>query len=60
LWDDILFIFFIAIKCDATDDSMYCTIMKLFNMLVVFLIVVYVAYIAYNLFGPTISSRKRR
>ena len=49
-----------TIKCDATDDSMYCTIMKLFNMLVVFLIVVYIGYIAYNFFGPAISTRKRR
>ena len=49
-----------TIKCDATDDSMYCTIMKLFNMLVVFLIVAYIGYIAYNFFGPAISTRKRR
>ena len=49
-----------TIKCDATDDSMFCTIMKLFNMLVVFLIVAYIAYIAYNFFGPAISTRKRR
>ena len=34
--------------------------MKLFNMLVVFLIVAYIGYIAYNFFGPAISTRKRR
>jgi hypothetical protein len=25
-----------TIKCDATDTSIYCTIMKLFNILIVF------------------------
>jgi hypothetical protein len=49
-----------TIKCDATDDSMYCNIMKLFNLLVVFLIVAYVLYIAYNYFAPAVSFRKRR
>jgi hypothetical protein len=48
-----------TIKCDATDDSTYCSIMKLFNMLVVFLIVAYIGYIAYSIFlAPSV--RKRR
>jgi len=59
LGSGIFGIFGTTIKCDSKDDSMFCTIMKLFNLLVVFLIVAYILYIAYNFFvAPSI--RKRR
>jgi len=41
-----------VIQCKAEDKSMYCNIMKLFNLLIVVLVVVYLAYIAYTFFGP--------
>ena len=48
-----------TIRCDSKDDSTYCSIMKMFNMLIVFFVVVYILYIVYNLFiAPSI--RKRR
>jgi len=49
-----------TIKCDATDESTYCSIMKMFNLLVVFLIVAYVLYVVYTYFSNTPSFRKRR
>lgn len=60
LGSGIFGLFGTTIKCDAADDSMYCSIMKMFNLLIVFLIVAYILYIAYNFFGPAISMRKRR
>ena len=48
-----------TIRCDSKDDSTYCSIMKIFNLLIVFLVVFYILYIAYNLFiAPSV--RKRR
>ena len=48
-----------TIKCDATDDSMYCNIMKLFNLLIVVCIVSYIGYIAYSIFlAPSVRKRK--
>ena len=48
-----------TIKCDSKDDSTYCSIMKLFNLLIVFFVVMYILYILYNFFvAPSI--RKRR
>lgn len=44
-----------TIKCDSNDTSMYCNIMKLFNLLIVFLVVFYILYVAYNFIG----SKKR-
>jgi|UniRef100_A0A6C0M186 hypothetical protein len=60
LGSGIFGLFGTTIKCDATDDSTYCSIMKMFNLLVVFLIVAYVLYIAYTYFSNMPSFRKRR
>jgi hypothetical protein len=59
LGSGIFGLFGTTIKCDSTDDSMYCNIMKLFNLFMVVLIVAYILYIAYNVF-PIPSFRKRR
>lgn len=40
------------VKCEATDNSIFCTIMKLFNILIVMFILlsfIYLGYIAYKL-----------
>ena len=49
-----------TIKCDSTDNSLYCNIMKLFNLLIVFLVIAYILYIAYSFLGPSFKSRSRR
>ena len=49
-----------TIKCDSSDNSMYCSIMKIFNLLIVFLIVSYIIYFAYNYFAPSFKSKKTR
>jgi len=41
-----------VIQCKAEDKSMYCNIMKLFNLLIVVLVVAYLAFIAYTYFAP--------
>lgn len=38
-----------VVTCKSTDDSLYCSIMKLFNLLMVFLIVGFVLYYVYAL-----------
>lgn len=48
-----------TIRCDSNDNSTYCNVMKLFNLLIVFFVVAYILYIVYGLFiAPAI--RKRR
>jgi hypothetical protein len=48
-----------TIRCDSKDDSMYCNIMKWFNLLIVFFVVVYILYMLYNFFVAP-SMRRRR
>ena len=43
-------VFGTTINCNATDTSMYCNIMKFFNLLIVFLIVCYFLYFVYSYF----------
>jgi len=49
-----------TIKCDATDNSIYCNIMKMFNLLIVFFVVCYFLYIAYSYFNPMKFIKKSR
>jgi hypothetical protein len=49
-----------TIKCDATDTSIYCTIMKLFNLLIIFFVVGYIMYFAYSYFSPMKFIKKSR
>jgi len=51
-------VFGTTIRCDSTDDSMYCQIMKLFNLLIVFFVVAFVLYYAYYLVIKPMLSRK--
>lgn len=48
-----------TIRCDSTDNSTYCNVMKLFNLLIVFFVVAYILYIVYSFFIAP-SMRKRR
>lgn len=59
LGSGIFGLFGTTIRCDSKDESMYCSIMKLFNLLIVLLVVVYILYIAYNYFiAPSIRRRR--
>jgi len=37
-----------TIQCPASDTSFYCSFMKIFNLFIVFLIVVFVLWTIYN------------
>jgi hypothetical protein len=41
-----------TIKCDSTDNSLYCNIMKLFNLLIVLFVLGYILYFAYLFLSP--------
>lgn len=48
-----------TIRCDSKDDSTYCNIMKIFNLLIVFFVVFYILYIVYNIFiAPAVRRRR--
>jgi len=48
-----------TIQCDSKDESMYCKIMKLFNLLIVFFVIMYILYILYNIFiAPSVIKRR--
>ena len=49
-----------TINCDSKDDSLYCNIMKLFNLLIVFFVVCYFVYIAYTYVLQPYVFKKRR
>lgn len=45
-----------TIQCQANDGSMYCSIMKMFNLLMVFCVVAYILFFIYSY----LSSKRRR
>jgi len=45
-----------TIHCDASDGSMYCSIMKLFNLLMVFCVFAYIIFFIYSY----LTSKRRR
>ena len=55
----ILGVFGTTIRCDSKDDSLYCNIMKLFNLLIVFLVVCFIFYYIYNYVIIPYSKRRR-
>ena len=59
LGSGIFGVFGTTIRCDSKDDSTYCNIMKIFNLLIVFFVVVYILYIIYGIFIAP-AMRKRR
>ena len=59
LGSGIFGVFGTTIRCDSKDDSTYCNIMKIFNMLIVFFVVIYILYIIYGIFIAP-AMRKRR
>jgi len=48
------------INCDAKDDSMYCSIMKMFNLFILLAIVLVILYFVYTfLIKPYFNAKKR-
>jgi hypothetical protein len=48
-----------VIQCKSDDDSMYCTIMKLFNLLIVFVVFIIIMYVIYNFISSSYRKRGR-
>lgn len=49
-----------VINCNSTDDSIYCNIMKFFNLFIVICIIIYILYFVYAyLIKPSFKSKKR-
>jgi len=55
----ILGLFGTVVSCDADDDSLYCQIMKGFNLLIVLLFVVYILYFLYISFRNMVRGGKK-
>jgi hypothetical protein len=49
-----------TIRCDATNNSIYCTIMKFFNLFIVLLVVFFIFYFAYTYFKLSRGKRGGR
>ena len=51
-----------AIVCSATDTSVYCQIMKAFNVLMVLLTLIFIGYMIYMYFyyNNSYSSKRKR
>lgn len=56
----IMGLFGTVVRCDSTDESFYCNIMKLFNLLIVFVVVMVLIYNIYILLVEPIFSKRRR
>jgi hypothetical protein len=49
-----------VVNCSSTDESIYCSIMKLFNLIIVLGIVSYILFFIYVSFiKPTFKNKKR-
>ena len=47
-----------TIQCPASDTSFYCTFMKIFNMFIVFFIILFILWTIYNFVMNTKPGRK--
>lgn len=49
-----------VVNCDANDQSIYCSIMKLFNLIIIVGIILFILYFIYeNIIKPTFKRKKR-
>ncbi len=48
-----------VIQCKSDDDSIYCTIMKLFNMLIIIIAFIFIMYVIYNFISSSYRKRGR-
>jgi len=49
-----------SIMCPSTDTSMYCSVVKMFNVLIMGLFVFYLLYLAYNYFSKNVNRKSKR
>lgn len=49
-----------TIQCPASDTSLYCSFMKLFNLFIVFFIILYIVWFMYSYWVNNRSTRKRK
>ena len=49
-----------TIQCPASDTSLYCSFMKIFNVLMIVGIIIFILYTAYTYFKMNRMSGKRR
>lgn len=59
LFSGIFGMFGTIVKCDSDDDSIYCTIVKFFNLFMIILFVIYILSIVYQ-YLPKIKFLKRK
>jgi membrane associated rhomboid family serine protease len=48
------------IQCQSTDDSLYCNIMKFFNLFFMILLVIFVLWVIYSVSYPLLFSKRGR
>jgi len=49
-----------VVNCSSTDQSIYCNIMKFFNLFIILCIFLYITYFVYvYLIKPSLKSKKR-
>lgn len=49
-----------TIRCDASDESIYCNIMKFINLFFMVILIFFVLWIIYKVLYPFIISKRRR
>ena len=49
-----------TIHCSSTDTSFFCTIMKYFQLMIVFIFVIFIIYLIYSFVTPYFSSKSRK
>jgi hypothetical protein len=54
------FFFGNVVNCDANDKSMYCTLVKIVNTLIMVLVIAFIVYYAYIYLGPYVTRAVRR
>lgn len=59
IFSGIFGMFGTIVRCDSDDDSIYCTIVKFFNLFMIVLFVIYILSIAYQ-YLPKIKILKRK
>ena len=48
-----------TIQCPASDTSLFCTIMKFFNVFMVILLVAFILYTGYSMYRSAYPSKRR-
>jgi hypothetical protein len=52
-------VFGTTIKCEATDNSLFCNIMKLLNVIIAFFIIICIFYTIYTYASPFLKKGRK-